>query len=69
VLGLDRTGTSWRVRTQRGHVDAGRVILTVNGHLESFGFERGRLMQLFLYAVMTPELDADALRRLGGQSR
>ena len=69
VLGLDRTGTSWRVRTQRGHVDAGRVILTVNGHLESFGFERGRLMQLFLYAAMTPELGADALRRLGGQPR
>ena len=69
VTGLERRGASWRVNTQRGHVDAGRVILTVNGHLESFGFERGRLMQLFLYAVMTPELDADALRRLGGRSR
>ena len=69
VSGLERMGTSWRVKTPRGHVDAGRVILTVNGHLESFGFERGRLMQLFLYAVMTPELDADALRRLGGRPR
>jgi glycine/D-amino acid oxidase-like deaminating enzyme len=37
--------------------------------LESFGFERGRLMQLFLYAVMTPELDAEALARLGGRPR
>jgi hypothetical protein len=26
-------------------------------------------MQLFLYAVMTPELDADALARLGGRPR
>ncbi|KHQ54595.1 aldehyde dehydrogenase family protein [Mameliella alba] len=43
--------------------------VTVNGHLESFGFEKGRLMQLFLYAVMTPELDAEALKALDGQSR
>ena len=46
-----------------------RVILTVNGHLESFGVARGRLMQLFLYAVMTPELDAETLARLGGAPR
>jgi hypothetical protein len=45
------------------------VILTVNGHLESFGVETGRLMQLFLFAVMTPKLDADALARLGGRPR
>lgn len=69
VIGLERMGTSWRVRTPGGHVDAGCAILTVNGHLESFGFERGRLMQLFLYAVMTPELDAETLRRLGGRAR
>ena len=49
--------------TPQGQVSAGRVILTVNGHLESFGFEKGRLMQIFLYAVMTPELDAEALAR------
>ena len=34
-----------------------------------FGFERGRLMQLFLSASMTPELDAEQLNRLGGQPR
>ncbi|MFZ5962500.1 NAD(P)/FAD-dependent oxidoreductase [Thalassococcus sp. BH17M4-6] len=69
VTSLRREGTAWNVGTRSGEVSAGRVILTVNGHLESFGFESGRLMQLFLYAVMTPELDADALARLGGQSR
>lgn len=69
VSGLARQGGNWRVETRGGHVDAERVILTVNGHLESFGFERGRLMQVFLYAVMTPELDRDALDRLGGQPR
>ncbi|MDE3028704.1 MAG: FAD-binding oxidoreductase [Paracoccaceae bacterium] len=69
VTAFDRQGSGWEVRTARGAVSAGAVILTVNGHLESFGFERGRLMQLFLYAVMTPELDADALRKLGGTPR
>ncbi|MGR3761597.1 NAD(P)/FAD-dependent oxidoreductase [Roseobacteraceae bacterium NS-SX3] len=69
VTGFERQGGGWLVKTRQGQVSAGRVILTVNGHLESFGFERGRLLQLFLYAVMTPELDRDALRKLGGQQR
>jgi glycine/D-amino acid oxidase-like deaminating enzyme len=69
VTTLTREGAAWRLDTPGGRVSAGRVILTVNGHLESFGFEKGRLMQLFLYAVMTPELDAEDLKQLGGQSR
>ncbi len=69
VTGFDPQGDGWRVRTAKGAVSTPRVILTVNGHLESFGFERGRLMQLFLYAVMTPELDKDALAKLGGRPR
>lgn len=69
VTALARRGGAWDLATPRGRVSAGRVILTVNGHLESFGFARGRLMQLFLYAVMTPELGAEALRHLGGQTR
>jgi glycine/D-amino acid oxidase-like deaminating enzyme len=69
VTGLRREGSAWRVATAGGHVSAQTVILTVNGHLESFGVETGRLMQLFLYAVMTPKLDADALARLGGRPR
>lgn len=69
VVAFQQQGASWLAMTAQGKVSAPRVILTVNGHLESFGFERGRLMQLFLYAVMTPELSADALRKLGGQPR
>lgn len=69
VTALTREGTAWRLTTPNGSISAGKVILTVNGQLESFGFERGRLMQVFLYAVMTPELDAATLARLGGQSR
>lgn len=70
VTALTRQSANcWQVTTPQGAVQAGRVLLTVNGHLESFGFERGRLMQIFLYAVMTPELDPQSLKTLGGQSR
>jgi len=64
-----RQGTCWQVQTPGGDVSAQKIILTVNGHLESFGFERDRLMQLFLFAVMTPELGDAALSKLGGAPR
>ena len=69
VTGIERAGDTWAVKSKRGSVTTPKVILTVNGHLESFGIERSRLMQLFLFAVMTPELDCEALDKLGGQSR
>ena len=62
-----RTGSSNQVRTPAGSVEAKNVILTVNGHLESFGFSRGRLMHLFLYGSMTRELTAAELQQLGGR--
>ncbi|MEX0283285.1 MAG: NAD(P)/FAD-dependent oxidoreductase [Paracoccaceae bacterium] len=64
-----RIGSGWTVETANGKVETGKIILTTNGHLESFGVERGRLMQIFLFASMTEELGADALRLLGGHSR
>ncbi len=69
VTKLSRSGGGWQVQTPRGHIATGRVILTNNGHLESFGFARGRLMHVFLYASMTAELDAAQLKALGGQPR
>lgn len=69
VTSFAREGGTWRVHTRAGSVAARRVIITVNGHLESFGVARGQLMQLFLFAVMTPELGTDELVRLGGQPR
>lgn len=69
VVSLERQTGGWAVSTAQGRVSAAQVILTVNGHLESFGFSKGRLMQVFLYAVMTPELDTEALQKLGGQPR
>lgn len=69
VLGFQRGPSVWTLRTPRGQITAPRVILAVNGFLESFGHARGRLMQLFLFAVMTPELGPDQLTRLGGAPR
>lgn len=69
VTGFVREESGWLVESTHGSISTPRVILTVNGHLESFGFERGRLMHLFLYAVMTPELGEDAILRLGGKPR
>ncbi|MBV7378882.1 NAD(P)/FAD-dependent oxidoreductase [Maritimibacter dapengensis] len=69
IKALTRQGSAWQVEGQAGVISAGRVILTVNGHLASFGIEQSSIMQMFLYAVMTPELDDGALAMLGGTSR
>ncbi|MEQ8665903.1 MAG: FAD-binding oxidoreductase [Rhodospirillales bacterium] len=55
------------VRTRRGSVTAGKLILTVNGHLESFGYAAKRLVHVFLYASMTRELTSAEQRTLGGR--
>ena len=48
---------------------AHKIILANNGHLESFGISQGSLMQLFLYASMTPELSKEDMVKLGGAPR
>ena len=67
VLSLMKTDT-WIAETPNGTVSAPRVILTVNGHLNSFGYQQRRLMHIHTYASMTEELTKDQTRRLGGQS-
>jgi glycine/D-amino acid oxidase-like deaminating enzyme len=69
ALSFARKGENWCVKTAKGHVTGAKIILAVNGHLESFGIAKGRLLQLFLYASMTPELDAETRARLGGADR
>jgi len=69
VTSVKRAAPGWVVQTPAANITADKIILTVNGHLESFGFEKRRLMQLFLFAVMTPELSPDDLRLIGGHSR
>ena len=67
VHSLDRQG-DWVATTPGGRVTAPRVILAVNGHLNSFGFLPGRLMHVFTYASMTRALSRDEVSRLGGDA-
>jgi len=66
---FSREGSGWQLKCGSNSVSCQRVVLAVNGHLASFGFHERQLMQVFLYAVMTPELDAETCRKLGGASR
>ncbi|MEM0943677.1 MAG: FAD-dependent oxidoreductase, partial [Pseudomonadota bacterium] len=67
VTELSREGCAWRATTPQGRVTAPRVILAVNGHAESFGLYRRRLVHVMLYASMTRPLTADEGKRLGGR--
>lgn len=66
VLRIESTN-GWSLTTERGELRAPKVIMANNGHLESFGFKRGRLMHVMLNACMTEELPPDAVRALGGR--
>ena len=68
VLELSRDG-AWVASTPRGKISAPRVILAVNGHLQSFGHMTGRLAHVFTYASMTRALTKDEIARLGGTNR
>lgn len=69
VTELARRGADWVATTPKGQVTAPKVILAVNGHLESFGFLPGRLMHVFTYASMTRAMSVDEVARLGGHER
>ncbi|RWJ58983.1 MAG: FAD-binding oxidoreductase [Mesorhizobium sp.] len=62
-----QTGKMHTVRTAGGEITAPRLILTVNGHLESFGFFRKRLLHVFTYASMTRPLSRTEQAALGGE--
>ena len=66
VTGLQRNG-EWTAITPKGRVTAPKVILAVNGHLNSFGFLRNQLMHVFTYASMTRPLSDAEKRELGGE--
>ena len=66
VTSINRQGTDWTVRTPGGQISAGKVILAVNGHVESFGYYSRRLMHIYLYASMTRALSDEEIAALGG---
>ena len=69
VTEMHRQQNLWKVTTPRGTLSAPKIIMAVNGHIESFGFFKRRLMHVFLYASMTRPLTADQVKRLGGTAR
>lgn len=68
VQQLTRENGAWTARTARGSVTAPKVILAVNGHVQSFGGFRNRLMHVMLYASMTRALTDAEATRLGGEA-
>ena len=69
ALSIAKNRGDWLIRTPAAAVTANKVILANNGHLESFGFLRNRLMHVFLFAIMTPDLGKEIARRIGGADR
>lgn len=63
---FSRQGDSWQVTTPKATITAGKIIMAVNGHAESFGFFQQRLMHVFTYASMTTALSGEQQVRLGG---
>ena len=51
VTALNNNG-SWVVETPHGQVSSPRVILAVNGHLNSFGYAKSRLMHVFTLSLI-----------------
>ncbi|MBS3650194.1 FAD-binding oxidoreductase [Pseudaminobacter sp. 19-2017] len=70
VTSLTRENGVWTAVSQRGAVTAPKVIVGVNGHIDDFGYFRGRLMHIFAYASMTAPFPADDFgRRVTGGDR
>ncbi|EJM06490.1 glycine/D-amino acid oxidase, deaminating [Pseudomonas sp. GM102] len=63
IIELSRTGNSWKAKSYRGAVNAPKVILAVNGHVEDFGHFQGRLLHVFTYASMTAAYSHDEFER------
>lgn len=66
AIKFEKQGTSWKIHTPKGSVTCPNVILAVNGHAESFGFFKNRLMHVFTYASMTKPLSPEQSKKLGG---
>ena len=67
VTRLRREGGHWIATTPSGRLRGPRAVLAVNGHANSFGLYRGRLLHVFTYASMTRAMTASEIDRLGGE--
>ena len=67
VIDYHKQGEHWLLNTAKGSVSAPKVILAVNGHVESFSHFKRRLVHIYLYASMTRILSDAELKTLGGE--
>jgi len=67
AIKLEKNGDSWIVTTPQGSIITKKIIMGVNGHVESFGFFEKRLMHVFTYASMTKKLTTKQQKILGGK--
>lgn len=57
ALSFERVDAGWLVKAPLGSVQTNRIILANNGHAQSFGLFRGRLLHIFTYASLTKAFD------------
>jgi glycine/D-amino acid oxidase-like deaminating enzyme len=69
AISLTPCGQNWTIKTPAASVSTGKIILATNGHAESFGFFKRRLMHIYLYASITRQLTDEEVTKLGGQPR
>lgn len=69
VNAMSREADIWVLRCGSAKITARKVILATNGHAESFGFFKRRLLHVFTYASMTEPLAPDVSKKLGGAER
>lgn len=67
AIEIKQSAAGWQVLTPEGCVASARVILTVNGHLQSFGYYQQHLIHVFTYGSMTRVLTRREIELLGGQ--
>jgi len=65
VIDYKKQDGNWCLNTVKGSVSAPKVILAVNGHIESFSHFKRRLVHITLYASMTRVLTEAELKLLG----
>ena len=70
VTGIDRLGDGWRVKTARGTVAAGDVVIATNGYTSSLTPAlRRRVVPIASHIIATEELPSDLARSLIPKSR
>ena len=67
MIGFD-WGKNKTAKFHSGEIRADKTILTVNGHLASFGYYQKQLMQVYTYGSMTRQLTEKESEALGGQA-